>query len=75
MELIIMAVALVALGMLATLFGADSRDWPRCSEQRFADFGAVWPDALLHEAVRPHRTDPDRLRVAMLLTALPLLHS
>jgi hypothetical protein len=75
MELIIMAVALVALGVLAAMFGADSRDWPRSSEARYADFGAIWPDALLRDAVRQHDIDRDRLTVAMLLTALPLLHS
>ena len=75
MELVIIVVALVALGVLAATCGADSREHLHSSEERFADWGAVWPDALFSQAVRPHRTDPDRLRVSMLLTALPLLHS
>jgi hypothetical protein len=75
MELIIIiAVALVALVILVATCGVDSRDRLLSSEERYADFGAVWPDVLLHEAVRPRRARADPGSIPLLLAALPLLH-
>lgn len=67
MELIVFVLLLVTLGILAALFGHDSRDGFPSEEQTLASFGMTWPRpspdqelAMEISASRMHRIGPNR---------------